>query len=329
MRTPVMTTDGELDVIAFLPARLRPVFERMPRPLLERICEIRLRVERPVMVVTRENEQLFVGSGGPSTDEARAVSFRRSDAAEFLQTISRWSVYALEEEFRHGFLTLPGGHRVGLCGETALEVGQPRTIKHVGSFNVRIARAVPGVADAVVSKIVGRARRLHHTLIVSPPGAGKTTLLRDIARQLSTRWKISIIDERSEIAACYNGVPQLDVGPRTDVIDRCPKAVGIMQMLRGMSPQVIVTDEIGRPDDVTALMEAMHGGVTVVASAHGYSWDEVAARPAFQPLVGSAAFQLVIVLSHRHGPGTLEAVYEPANAAASRHTRTRPTVHMS
>lgn len=342
MRAPDMPIDPGLGVISYLPARLRPLFLRLPRSLLERLCEIRLRVERPLMVVGRGDEQLFIGRDGPSIDPRDAVPFTRVDEAEFLQLISRSSVYALEEELRHGFVTLPGGHRVGLCGEVVLEDGRPRTITHFGSFNVRIARAVPGAADAVVPNMVGRDGRVRNTIIISPPGGGKTTLLRDIARRLSwggfrsddspgrrserdgrvaragprpgDGWpglKVAVIDERSEIAACFQGVPQLDVGPRTDVIDRCPKAVGVMQMLRSMSPQVIITDEIGRAEDVTALLEAIHSGVSVVVSAHGNSWKEVAARPALQPIVRPCAFQLVVVLGRRGRPGAIEVVFEP------------------
>lgn len=318
-----------MEVASFLPERLRPLLLRLPENVLAHVRELRLRVERPVLVVARGGRQLFVGHDGAHVDPARGVLFSRQDATEFLQIISRSSVYALEEEFRQGFLTLTGGHRVGLCGEVALEGGRPRTLKHVGSFNVRIARALPGAADPVMARVAPPGRPPRHTLVISPPGGGKTTLLRDITRQLSAAWQVGVIDERSEIAACFHGVPQLDVGPRTDIIDRCPKSIGIMQMLRGMAPQVIITDEIGRPEDVAALLEAMNAGVAVIASAHGRSWDEVAARPALQPLVQCSAFQLVVVLRGADEPGAVAAVMTPADLHRVRHTAGAAAVHMS
>lgn len=318
-----------IDVLSSLPARLRPLFLRLPPALIADIKEIRLRVDRPLLLIDRGGRQFFVASRGVSTDPTGAETFLRSDAAEFLQIISRSSVYALEEEFRQGFVTLPGGHRVGLCGEIAQVDGQLQTIRHVGSFSVRIARAVPGAADGVMAKVAPSARRPRHTLVISPPGGGKTTMLRDIARQLSEVWQVSIVDERSEIAACWHGVPQLDVGPRTDVIDRCPKAVGIMQMLRGMAPDVIVTDEIGRPEDASAVLEAMHAGVTVIASAHGDSWQEVAARPALRPLLQPCAFELVVVLEDGRRPGTVAAVLSSEHVRPRGHTVTNLSVHMS
>lgn len=322
------STDGVIEVTSFLPSGLASALRRLPASLLTDVRELRLRVGRPVMVVGRGNKQLFVGHDGAHAEPSKGVLFRCDDAAEFLQAISRSSVYALEEEFRQGFLTLPGGHRVGLCGEVALDDGRPRTLKHVGSFNVRIARQVRGAADRIISEVAPVGRQPRHTLIISPPGGGKTTLLRDLARQLSEAWQVGVIDERSEIAACFRGVPQLDVGPRTDVIDRCPKSIGIMQMLRSMAPQVIISDEIGRPEDVAALLEAMNGGVTVVASAHGRSWEEVAGRPALAPLIREGAFQLVVVLGGANKPGSIEKLIVPAAHRRARHTARASTVHM-
>ncbi len=311
------------------PRGLRPLFFRLPPTLLTDIKEIRLRVDRPLLVIDRAGRQAFVGSHGASMSRTDAEIFLRTDAAEFLQIISRSSVYALEEELRQGFVTLPGGHRVGLCGEVAHIDGQLRTMRHVGSFSIRVARAVPGAADTVMAKVAPPQRRPRHTLIISPPGGGKTTLLRDIARQLSGVWQVGIVDERSEIAACWHGVPQLDVGPCTDVIDRCPKAIGIMQLLRGMAPEVIVTDEIGRPEDASAVLEAMHAGVTVIASAHGDSWQEVAARPALRPLLQPCAFDLIVVLAAGRRPGTVAAVLSQEQARSRGHTVTSLPVHMS
>lgn len=304
-------TDGALGVLAFLPPRIGSLITRLPSLEVSDLKEIRLRVGRPLLVIDGCGRGWFLGRRGPASHPSEAEVFNRDDAAEFLRIISRSSVYALEEEFRQGFITLPGGHRVGLCGEVALSDGRPRTLRHVGSFSVRVARQVPGAADPVLPKVAPGGRRPRHTLIISPPGGGKTTLLRDLARRLGARWQVTIIDERSEIAACWHGVPQLDVGPCTDVLDRCPKAQGIMQALRAMAPQVIITDEIGRPEDAAAVLDAMRAGATVIASAHGSSWEDVAARPALQPLLSSCAFELVVVLGDGRRPGTVVAMLEP------------------
>lgn len=325
------------EVLPFLPPRWRGLLQRLPADVLEHVCELRLRVGRPVSIVLRGHRSYFVGTRGVVGEAAAGEPFSRADGEQFLQLTSRSSLYTLEEQFRHGFLTLPGGHRVGFCGQTILAAGTPRLVAHVGAFNVRIAQAVPGAADAVLPHIVGRDGRVRDTLIVSPPGGGKTTLLRDVARVLSCGapafglpgCNVSIVDERSEIAACHDGVPTHDVGPRTDVADACPKATGIMQMIRTMGPDVIVTDEIGRPEDVTALSEALHAGVSVVASAHGASWEQVARRPALAPLVKGELFDTVVVLSPRPAPGTVKAVLHPDRQRQATHTRRSSVVQMS
>ncbi|HEY8418080.1 MAG TPA: stage III sporulation protein AA [Limnochordales bacterium] len=325
------------DIAPYLPPRLRPLITGLPVAHKARLVEIRLRVGRPLAAVLQGEGPWFIGPQGLVRRPAAAEPVTPDDGARLLAAISQSSVYALEDAFRQGYVTLPGGHRVGFCGEAVVDGAVLRTWRHVASFNIRIARAVPGAADAVLPRLVAPGGRIRHTLVVSPPACGKTTLLRDLARQIS--WgvpslnlpgqEVAIVDERSEIAACRDGVPQHDVGPRTDVSDRCPKALGMLLMVRAMAPRVLVTDELGTAADAAAVLEALHAGVSVIASAHGASWEEVAGRPALGPLVEGGAFERAVILSRRRGPGTVEAVLDlpqRAGGPARLPQSPRPTV---
>ncbi|HYG59821.1 MAG TPA: stage III sporulation protein AA [Symbiobacteriaceae bacterium] len=287
--------------------------KRLPAPLEE----IRLREERPVQLVFAAGDGFVTSAGGITATPAEACSATHDDLARTFQLLARGSVYAWEDEIRAGFLTLKGGHRVGLAGRAVTEEGRIRTLKQVSSLNIRIAREIPGCAAALLPRLV-QAGRLLSTLIISPPQAGKTTMLRDLVRLTSTGvpavglkgTKVGLVDERSEVAGCYAGVPQRDVGPRTDVLDGCPKAEGIMLLIRAMSPAVVAVDEIGRHEDGQAVMEALHAGVAVLATAHGYSLDDVGRRPALAALIAAGAFSRAVVLGRSRGPGTVEQVVE-------------------
>ena len=260
--------------------------------------ELRARLGQPLQVLEAAREVVL------------PLSATEADIEHLVSACSGSSLYAYEEEMKQGFITLPGGHRVGFAGKVMLDsTGHVRGLKHISAVCLRVARSIPGSADGVMKEILDETGTPYHTLIVSPPQAGKTTLLRDIARQVSLRGKrVCIVDERSEIAGCYRGRPELDVGPRTDVLDGCPKAQGMLMALRSLSPQVLITDEIGRCEDVRAMLEALHAGVRVVATAHGSSLAEVGERPHLSGLMGQHMFRKAIVLSHRRGPGTIEYV---------------------
>lgn len=151
-------------------------------------------------------------------------------------------------------------------------------------------------------------------MIIGPPQTGKTTLLRDFARIISgggqdgVPYKVGIVDERSEIAGSVNGIPQLTFGPRIDVLDACPKAEGMMMMIRSMSPDVLVVDEIGRKEDSEAIMEAVNAGIKLFMTTHGNSLDEVRKRPSLSPLIEMGIFQRYIELGRLEGPGTILSI---------------------
>lgn len=213
-----------------------------------------------------------------------------------LNKISHFSIYTLEEELKRGYITIEGGHRVGLAGKVILEQGKVKAIRDISSFNIRIAREKVGIAQTLIPRIY-RDGWLH-TMIIGPPQTGKTTLLRDIARIISSgdqgsglpASKVGIVDERSEIAGCVNGIPQMTFGNRIDVLDACPKAEGMMMMIRSMSPEVLVVDEIGRHEDAEAIMEAVNAGIKLIMTTHGNSWRKLRGARLYRPYLKWAFF---------------------------------------
>jgi stage III sporulation protein AA len=289
--------------------RLARILSRVDQSTLERMEELRIREGKP-LEVNYEGKYAFVTASGSLTLSAeQAYKPDKDDCLKLLDIVTNHSLYSFEEELRRGYITVRGGHRIGIAGRAVLDRGQVKLLRDISGFNIRLAREVRGVAERIIRLLIDPAQGMvHHTLVVSPPQCGKTTLIRDIARILSEGgWsgsrmqgrgvKVGIVDERSEIAASVDGVPTFDVGPRTDVLDACPKAEGMMMMIRSLSPQVIIVDEIGRKQDAEAIEEAMHAGIRVVATAHGRDIEDVRRRPNLAPLFAASVFSRYIVLS--------------------------------
>ncbi|MGN7178074.1 stage III sporulation protein AA [Paenibacillus sp. FSL R5-0490] len=289
-------------IIAFLPKKIAEQLQRIPPKILKDLEEIRVRISRPIELTARGVPHFL-----PYIVDSE-------DAVHLLNKISHFSIYTLEEELKRGYITIEGGHRVGLAGKVILEQGKVKAIRDISSFNIRIAREKVGIAQTLIPRIY-RDGWLH-TMIIGPPQTGKTTLLRDIARIISSgdpgsglpASKVGIVDERSEIAGCVNGIPQMTFGNRIDVLDACPKAEGMMMMIRSMSPEVLVVDEIGRHEDADAIMEAVNAGIKLIMTTHGNSLEEIKRRPTLQAVLEMGVFQRFIELSRKDGPGSIDCI---------------------
>lgn len=309
-------------MLAFTP-QLREMIGEAAGDSLSRVEEIRLRINRPLIIRMGHTELTVNGEKKLTSRLTEGYLVTGSEIEKTFQLLSSSSLYAWEDEFKNGYLTIPGGHRVGFTGRGVLDKGMIKTMKDISSLNFRLGREILGCADPIMSLILA-PQGLYHTLIISPPQCGKTTLLRDMVRQLSDGFgnncgnkkysfpgvNVGLADERSEIAGVYQGEPQFSIGLRTDVLDACPKAQGIMMLIRSMSPVVIATDEIGRSEDVEALYQALHAGVTVVTTVHGLNLEDIGRRPYLKELLERGFFHRLVVLSRRKGPGTLEGVWD-------------------
>lgn len=290
------------NIYAFLPKPIIEKISELPAPILNNMEEIRIRINRPIEISTR-GEPYFL-----------PYLVSEQDAELIINKLANFSFYTLEEELQKGYITIPGGHRVGLAGKVILENGSVKAIRNLASFNFRIAREKIGVAEPFLPILYDS--RWKHTMIIGAPQTGKTTLLRDIARIISTGdkdrnippMKVGIVDERSEIAGCVKGVPQLKFGPRIDILDACPKAEGMMMLIRSMSPDVLIVDEIGREEDSIAIMEAVNAGITLLMTTHGNSFEEIKNRPILKDILESGVFDRFIELTRTNGPGTIKRI---------------------
>ena len=279
--------DSFVPAVQALPQRLRQEALSLPAGDRARAEELRLRAGWPMTAVLPEGERPL---GGPPV-EGRELE-------QLVEIASRASLHTVLDQVRRGYLTFEGGHRIGLCGTAALREGEIHALRAISSADLRIARQVKGAAAPVLDGLCPGGR-LADTLILAPPGLGKTTLLRDVIRSVSegegcTPLRVSLADERGEVAAMYSGRPQLEVGRRTDVAEGCPKAQGLMLLLRAMNPQVLAVDEITAPEDVGALIAAAGCGVTLLATAHGEGRAGLERRPLYRPLLDEGLFRFLV-----------------------------------
>ena len=285
--------------LELLPAHRQQLARRLPDWRKAQAEEFRLRAGRPMTLVTTEGE-LFV------SDELPRQSVTQSDLEQLCDTVTGYSRYAASESMGKGYLVGRGGFRVGLCGTVVLRDGVGVNLRDISSASVRISRQAAGLCRDM-TQLLPEGESFESTLIAAPPGAGKTTLLREMVAALSNGseerapLRVGIVDERGELAGMYRGVPQLDVGFHTDVLDGCPKALGIPMLMRSANPQVIAVDEITAEEDLAAMAAAANCGVALLATIHALDGEELRRKPLYPVLATSQVFRRLITISVEAG----------------------------
>lgn len=292
----------------------RSVLNALPQALRHCMCnvdldeatEIRMIAGKPLVIRYSDGDYYLSAKSILLRKPANSVIVSKKLLDEAVERITKSSIYSVREEIRNGYITIEGGHRVGIAGTAVTDNGCVEFIKDISAVNIRIASEVLGAADEVIGDIVSDGI-VNSTLIISPPCTGKTTMLRDIARQLSyLGYAVAIADERCEIAAMYEGKSAFDLGNLTTVLDNCPKDRAMMMLLRSMAPDVIITDEIGTERDIEAIRTIINSGVGVIATVHGRDIKQIMRRKALSEV--AAMFDRVIILSRRCGIGTVEEI---------------------
>lgn len=269
----------------YLPVRIREQLYRLSELERKQTHELRLRLQRP-FAVSMCNRQLI---------PIQSMIITPRDIEDSFKQVCEYSIHTYSRELAQGFITVRGGHRVGICGTAVVKSGEIESIKDISGLNIRIARQVLGCANEITDTLT--CHGIASILLIGAPSSGKTTILRDLCRQIGKKHKLSIIDERGEIAASYRGTPQNDVGENSDVLDGYPKSAGVITALRALSPQVIVCDEIGGEDDCQSLRSGVHSGVKLLATAHADSVEDIYRRKHIAALLFEGAFDYIVLLS--------------------------------
>lgn len=290
------------EVIRLFPSTIREILKQASWDA-DGLQEIRLRTDRP-LILWLGGKEYFVTSRGLLTRHSKmGYLVSQEEIRTTMEYLGQYSLYAYEEELRQGFLTIQGGHRVGVAGKTIIENRQIKGVHQISCINIRFSHQIKGCADPVLPYVTEN-NEVCHTLIISPPRCGKTTLLRDLVRQISDGFgqfsgcAVGVVDERSEIGGSYQGVPQNDVGMRTDLLDCCPKSEGMMMLIRSMSPQVVAVDEIGSYEDIHAIEMILHSGCKLLATVHGSSIEDIKKKPLLERLIREHVFERYIVLQN-------------------------------
>lgn len=304
-------------VIEYLSTNIRNVLNSQEKSIYNDIYEIRIRINYPIYIKTRCGNY-FIGISEKSIrPKNNYYIINKNDIASTLSLLTSNSIHAYEKEIRKGYITIEGGHRAGLGGDCIYENDEIVGFKSITSINIRIAREYTECSKKLLKHIIRNSNSIYNTLIAGPPLSGKTTCIRDITRIISdgccnpmfAGCDVSVIDERGEIAAVYNGYPQFNVGYRTDVLSYCMKKQGFEMSIRSLSPKVIISDELGSSDDYNTVQYALKSGVNVISTAHCYDLEDLKRNTYLKDIIDAGFIERIIVLSTER-PISVSSVYD-------------------
>lgn len=274
---------------------LKDIISQNPQiEIPKNIQEIRIRASCPIILKLRQSDILL-----------EDILITQQDILQIVERLCENSIYAYKNQICEGFITIPGGHRIGITGSCVIENGKIINLKYISSLNFRIARQVLDCSNRIIKEVINQEENtIFNTILASPPGKGKTTMLRDIIRKISngipdlkfTPKTCGVVDERGEIAACYKGVPQNDVGIRTDIIENVSKAQGMRMLIRSMAPEIIACDEIGSQEDVQAIRYAMSAGVKGIFTIHGKNIEDIKNNSEINSLIQEKRIEKIIFI---------------------------------
>ena len=284
------------EILRYFPNKIYQIFSNLLQEnpqIANELQEIRIRVDKPIILKLMEKDLIL------------QYNILQTEILQIVERLCENSIYAYKNQICEGFITIKGGHRVGLTGSCVIENGKITNIKYISSLNIRIAREVKNCSTRILREIIDiENKTIYNSIIVAPPGRGKTTILRDIIRRLSDgieeinfRGKTcGVVDERGEIAAMYKGAPQNDVGIRTDIIENVSKNKGIHMLIRTMAPEIIACDEIGSKEDVEAIHYALYSGVKGIFTMHGKNVEDIKNNKQIYELIENREIQKIIFL---------------------------------